>query len=59
LSTRSNLVTEGVGGSNETKRMHNDVETLICDATGCRPERSPAGDRGETEWAPVGLFFFL
>jgi hypothetical protein len=37
----------------------NDVETLICDATGCRSERGPAGDRVETEGAPVGLFFFL
>jgi hypothetical protein len=36
-----------------------DAETLICDATGCRYERSPAGDRAETERAPVSLFFFL
>jgi hypothetical protein len=32
---------------------------LICDATGRRCERGPAGDRAVTVRAPVGLFFFL
>jgi len=59
LSAHSNFITEGVVGSTDTNRIQLMRKRMICDAPGCRYECIPAGDRAETERAPVSLFFFL